>query len=417
MPFRNIEEFRSLVIAYATRGRSIFKMSASFKARLAKFEELLEQEKINFDDFQKACFNGIPDKPGIRSICWKILLNYLPPKKTLWKELLSERREAYKQFLKEMIIKPGCAGESNASSDHPLNPNPQSEWSQYFKDNEVLLQIDKDTRRLLPDLGFFQRATKFPFKDVVDSSSDITLRKRVEQSIIKAEDVAKNRLGITNVKAKTKLPTYEFGYNPLEDGQEAHWEVVERILFIYAKLNPGQGYVQGMNEIIGPIYYIFATDPDVQWEEHAEADTFFCFTNLMSEIRDTFIKTLDHTSVGINAKMKFVMTQLKKFDLALWLRLNGQNLQAEFFLFRWLTLLLSQEFPLPDLIRIWDSLFADNSRFDFLESVCCAMIIIIKDELLEGDFSANMKLLQHYPSIDVNIVLSKAFSLRESQQK
>ena len=30
----------------------------------------------------------------------------------------------------------------------------------------------------------------------------------------------------------------------LADGQEANWEVVERILFIYAKLNPGHGYVQ-----------------------------------------------------------------------------------------------------------------------------------------------------------------------------
>ena len=33
-------------------------------------------------------------------------------------------------------------------------------------------------------------------------------------------------------------------YMVLPDGQEAHWEVVERILFIYSKLNPGQGYVQ-----------------------------------------------------------------------------------------------------------------------------------------------------------------------------
>ena len=30
----------------------------------------------------------------------------------------------------------------------------------------------------------------------------------------------------------------------LSAGDEAHWEVVERILFIYGKLNPGQGYVQ-----------------------------------------------------------------------------------------------------------------------------------------------------------------------------
>jgi hypothetical protein len=30
----------------------------------------------------------------------------------------------------------------------------------------------------------------------------------------------------------------------LSEDQEANWEVVERILFVYAKLNPGHGYVQ-----------------------------------------------------------------------------------------------------------------------------------------------------------------------------
>ena len=62
-----------------------------------------------------------------------------------------------------------------------------------------------------------------------------------------------------------KAKTMEFGHDALEDGQEAHWEVLERILFIYAKLNPGQGYVQGMNEIIGPLYHAFAADKDLSW--------------------------------------------------------------------------------------------------------------------------------------------------------
>jgi len=33
--------------------------------------------------------------------------------------------------------------------DHPLNLNPDSKWQTYFKDNEVLLQIDKDVRYVL----------------------------------------------------------------------------------------------------------------------------------------------------------------------------------------------------------------------------------------------------------------------------
>ena len=58
-------------------------------------------------------------------------------------------------------------------------------------------------------------------------------------------------------------------YEVLPNGCEAHWEVVERILFIYAKLNPGIAYVQGMNEIVGPLYYTFATDPSSEWKGKA----------------------------------------------------------------------------------------------------------------------------------------------------
>ena len=44
--------------------------------------------------------------------------------------------------------------------------------------------------------------------------------------------------------------------------QQKHWEVIERILFIYSRLNPGVGYVQGMNELLCPIYFVLAHDGD-----------------------------------------------------------------------------------------------------------------------------------------------------------
>lgn len=52
-----------------------------------------------------------------------------------------------------------------------------------------------------------------------------------------------------------------------------------------------------------------------------------------------------------------------------------QNIKPQYFTFRWLTLLLSQEFLLPDVIRIWDTLFSDQDRFHFLILVCCAMLM------------------------------------------
>ncbi|TSY69820.1 TBC1 domain family member 13 [Bagarius yarrelli] len=295
-----------------------------------------------------------------------------------------------------MIIQPGIAKanlglsrEDVTMEDHPLNPNPESRWNNYFKDNEVLLQIDKDVRRLYPDMAFFQRPTEFPCQLILDSQNEYeTLRRRVEQTTLKAQTVNRNRSGVTNVsspgKALNLYPSNE--YEVLPNGCEAHWEVVERILFIYAKLNPGIAYVQGMNEIVGPIYYTFATDPNTPWKEHAEADTFFCFTNLMSENRDNFIKSLDDSQCGITYKMESVFSMLKEKDLELYRKL--------YFTFRWLTLLLSQEFLLPDVIRIWDSLFSDQDRFHFLILVCCAMLTLIRDQLLAGDFTTNMRLLQ-----------------------
>lgn len=57
--------------------------------------------------------------------------------------------------------------------------------------------------------------------------------------------------------------------------------------------------LQGMNEILGPLYYVLASDRDIEWSSHAEADTFYCYQNLMAEVKDHFIKTLDRSSVGI----------------------------------------------------------------------------------------------------------------------
>ncbi|XP_071820466.1 TBC1 domain family member 13-like [Apostichopus japonicus] len=395
-------------------------MASSYQKRVQLFKECLNEDNINLKTLKKLCFNGVPDSLNLRPLSWKVLLRYLPLEREQWKSEMAKQRALYRQFLEDVIIKPGKAmhgvtGEEAALTDHPLNPNPTSQWSNFFKDNDVLLQIDKDTRRLQPDLGFFQSPTEFPCHDLVLAQEMETLRHRVEHTLLISSNVEKNRTGITNVptKARTQV-TAEFGHNPCGDGQEAHWEVVERILFIYAKLNPGQGYVQGMNEIIGPLYYVFACDPESEWREHAEEDTFFCFTNLMADIRDIFIKTLDHSELGIHAKMRNLMLLLKKCEMPVWQSLKEQGLEPEFFSFRWFTLLLTQEFPLPDVIRIWDTLLADDNGTEMLLHICCAMLLLQSKELRKGDFASNMKLLQHYPPVDVHVLVQRAMEVRES---
>ncbi|CAH4038833.1 TBC1 domain family member 13 isoform X1 [Pieris brassicae] len=377
------------------------------KARIKAFEDVLSTDEIDINILQSLAFNGITEEKGLRSLIWKIFLHYIPKQRNKWEATLKKQRSLYKEFIEEMIVSPG------GPTDHPLSISPESSWSKYFKDNEVLLQIDKDVRRLCPEISFFQSATEFPCSEVVNSNGLKRLHQRVEQKVLNYSTLEQRGFGLVklnNVIRRTENLSGD--YVPLKEGAEAHWEVVERMLFLYAKLNPGQGYVQGMNEIIGPIYHTFAVDPDMEQRKNAEADCFFCFTNLMAEIRDFFIRSLDETESGINNMMFRLSERLKINDYAVWERLSKQELRPQYYSFRWLTLLLSQEFSLPDVERIWDSLFADSTRFDFLISVCCAMILLVRDDLMTGDFASNVKLLQHFPPMDVSLIVTKARTIR-----
>jgi hypothetical protein len=82
---------------------------------------------------------------------------------------------------------------------------------------------------------------------------------------------------------------------------ESHSDCMARVLFIYAKLNKGIRYVQGMNEVIAILYYCFwkfGSDSVIS-TQYMESDLFFCFSNLMAEIKDGFLRDLDKEESGI----------------------------------------------------------------------------------------------------------------------
>jgi len=385
-----------------------------FYKRVAEFDKSLGSEVIDLEFLREQSYRGIPEGGGRRATAWRILLGYLPARRNMWEEACQAKRDLYSQLVAEMILANPEGRGSPVVADHPLNPHPASQWQSFFKDNDVLLQIDKDVRRLCPDLTFFQQATPFPNLVVVGDPQlgvppQEKLHARVTQAQLQAQTVERKGVGPSTLATSKKRAVED--YAPLNEGQEAHWEVVERMLFLYAKLNPGQGYVQGMNEIIGPIYYVLASDIRQEWQEHAEADCFFCFTNLMADIRDFFIKTLDDSATGIQAMMIRLNNRLSEVDQAVATVLQDQGIRMQYFAFRWLTLLLSQEFSLPDVLRLWDALLTDHTRSNLLINVCTSMLFLVRDNLLNNDFATNMKMLQNYPLIDMSLILGKAKEL------
>lgn len=106
-----------------------------------------------------------------------------------------------------MVVIPGTNEDDNGKlHDHPLSISPNSQWQAFFKDNEVLLQIDKDVRRLCPDISFFQQPTEFPCRKIVDSEDVKRLHTRVQRSVLECANVERKGLGIT------KVPIYISNY-------------------------------------------------------------------------------------------------------------------------------------------------------------------------------------------------------------
>ncbi|KAH3766265.1 TBC1 domain family member 13 protein [Pelomyxa schiedti] len=336
----------------------------------------LNQHTMSLELLSKISFSGIPDAaPTLRAQYWKVLLHYLPPKKSDWPSKLASSRRQYMEWKNEFALNP----------KHPLAMalSPEESKARLLEQDET--EGTSDQRR---------NAVAY---SKPDTTSDFEPDRKLLGEIIK--DVRRT------------CPTLHFFNSAAGAKNAVHYDALMCILFIYAHYNLCVRYAQGMNDILAPLYYAFAIDV-VETQEHAEADAFFCFSNLMSEVMDNYI--MNNSELGIHSTISKFDQLLKLKDPEVWDRLNSQGILPTFYSLRWLSLLLSQEFDMPDVLRLWDSLFGDEHRFDFLLFFCCAMVKCVRGPLLVGSFAENMAYLQQYPRLisfddifDVAVVLRK----------
>lgn len=352
---------------------------------------------------QSLSFTGVPDEArGLRALVWKLLLDYLPPDSGLWMETLTRQRAVYEHFKREFLKNP-----SLTDSDHPLSVERQSSWKTYHEDQELRDEIDKDVKRTRPEMHFF----------FLPSDSTLTLEK-VQTGQLPPRPYSRPYLSILTENYGVSTSADPFMTAVIEnENVEKHADVLSRILFIYAKLNPGVQYVQGMNEILAPIYYCFAQDVHPEFAGFAEADSFYCFVGLMAEVRDCFVKTMDQSSSGIHSQFIRLNSLLRRHDPEVWQILEDLGISTQFYAMRWLMLLMTQEFAIPDVLRLWDSLLADSQRFSFLYYTCLAIIESVRPEILKKDFSITLSAMQHPPLDDLGQLLSHASELRELDQR
>ena len=395
-------------------------ISAKTQERASLLLKELSNPLINFKKVKTLCFSGIPDEcQGLRALLWRMLLGYLPPNRGKWESLLKQNRKNYQEFVHEFILKKannvpkakegltntksalastkkpqivqnddssetreetksmqstGATGKKTvvlldaSGEDHPLSTSKTSQWNTFFKDQELWDEVEKDTKRTRREISLFGQAT-------------------------------------------SQETVYSYTKQINKDESERHSDVLSRILFIYGKLNPGIRYVQGMNELLAPIYYCFISDENPVFANCAEVDAFYCFSNLMSEAKENFVKALDNTDSGIKFRITALNNLLRRVDQGVWQHLRNLSVNPQYYSLRWLMLMLTQEFQLVDVLRLWDSLLSVPERNEFLMYCCLAMILNAKESIVDEDFPTIMQVLQRNAANDVELVIRKAFSL------
>ncbi|CAA9990808.1 TBC domain protein, putative [Plasmodium knowlesi strain H] len=195
-----------------------------------------------------------------------------------------------------------------------------------------------------------------------------------------------------------------------------HYDLLCRILFIYAKIHPYVKYVQGMNEILAPLYFIIFNDPLCNCSIQGEADTFFCFVELMQKQKDIFCEGLDNTDDGINGKLKKFSLLLRIKEYELWKKLYTLKIETQYYALKWILLLLTQEFDMADTIILYDHFIINNDE-NFILYICLVICAKLKSSLLCGNFTVNLKLLQNIPPFDPYDIIYEAKSLMSQDFK
>ncbi|CAO3611925.1 unnamed protein product [Cunninghamella echinulata] len=201
---------------------------------------------------------------------------------------------------------------------------------------------------------------------------------------------------------------------------------LERILYQWAIRHPASGYVQGINDLVTPIFEVFLSayidsDPEnydvnslnQEILDVIEADSFWCLSKLLDGIQDNYT----FAQPGIQRQIVTLKDLVSRIDAQLANHLQQEGVEFIQFAFRWMNCLLMRELPLKNTIRMWDTYLAEGSSEGFSEFhvyVCAAFLVKWSTQLQKMDFQEIMIFLQQLPTSgwqekDIELLLSEAY--------
>ncbi|AWU77675.1 uncharacterized protein C5L36_0D04060 [Pichia kudriavzevii] len=128
--------------------------------------------------------------------------------------------------------------------------------------------------------------------------------------------------------------------------------VLRDILFSYNEINYNLGYVQGMSDLLSPLYFVFRD----------ETMTFWAFQRFMERMERNFVRDLS----GMKTQM-VTLTELVQFMLPdLYIHLEKYDANNLFFFFRMLLVWFKREVSFYDTMELWEVMWTDYYSSQFI---------------------------------------------------
>lgn len=401
-------------------------MSNKNKKYLSRFNQVYEdpydffcgyiEGNINYSDIRKKCMNG-KVKPETRSFIYKILLNILPyNNQNSWKNIVKKQRNLYYTKLNNLLSKnknilkfiecQATKGTKNYDDLFSLLP---------LKYKELLSLIKIDVERTFQDLDLFH-----------------------------------------NKKIKELLTKILFVYS-IDNPHPSYCQGMNEILgtlfisfypsLIYDKFSDEEMDKENNGNITNKeilYYYLFG-------EKFFEADLFTIYSELMSRDltvlysynEEKYKKINNNPNEDLNnltfedlkkSQESHLKKRIKKiFYIYLksdpdYFEILSRNIEPNLFLFRWILCMLNREISLKNILWIWDCVFfyefmefsfkgneeslseKEESRLNFLDFVCLAMIFDLKNDIINSEVSVILSKFLKYPNEkNINHIMKEAF--------
>jgi hypothetical protein len=129
------------------------------------------------------------------------------------------------------------------------------------------------------------------------------------------------------------------------------------------------GYVQGMSDLLSPLYAIFQDD----------AVAFWAFCNFMTRMSRNFVRNQS----GMRSQLSTLDQLVQILDPQLYLHLQSADSTNFFFFFRMLLVWYKREFEWTDILRLWEGLWTDYLSSQFHLFIAVAILEKHRDVIMD----------------------------------